>query len=75
MKVRLSAYAGYQLRDFLLGRVPQLVLVASLATWAVFRATGVTVAAFDPSAGVDGREQAQAAFENALGAYALIAWM
>ncbi len=73
MKVRLSAYAGYQLRDFFLGRVPLLVLAASLATWAVFRATGVTVAAFDPEAGIGGREQAQAAFENALGVYAMIA--
>jgi hypothetical protein len=70
--VRLSAYAGYQLRDFLLGRVPLVVLVASIATWAVFRATGVTAAAFDAAAGVGGREQAQAAFENALGAYALV---
>lgn len=73
MKVRVSAYAGYQLRDFLFGRLPLLVLSVSLATWAVFRVTGVTPAAFDSAAGIGGREQAQSAFENALGVYGMIA--
>jgi hypothetical protein len=71
VKARLTAYVGVQLRDFLLGRVPLLVVVAGLATWALFRVTGVTLAAFDPSAGIGGRQQAQHAFEDALGVYAL----
>lgn len=73
MRPRLSTYAGVQLRDFLTGRMPLLVLVASLATYAFFHVTGVTLAVFDPSAGIDGREEAQGAFENALGVYALVA--
>jgi hypothetical protein len=69
---RLAAYAGIQLRDFVLGRIPLLVLATSLATWALFRLTGVTMAAFDPSAGIIEREQAQHAFGVALGIYALL---
>ena len=72
MKARLGAYAGIQLRDFLLGRVPLLITLTVAATWALFRAMGVTPAVFDPSAGIGGREQAQLAFESALGTYALI---
>jgi hypothetical protein len=68
----LGAYAGIQLRDFLAGRVPLLLTLTAAATWALFRATGITPAAFDPSAGIGGRAQAQLAFESALGAYALI---
>ena len=72
MKARLAAYAGVQLRDFLVARVPLLLTLTVLATWALFRATGVTPAVFDPSAGIGGREQAQLAFESALGTYALV---
>jgi hypothetical protein len=72
VRARLAAYAGVQLRDFLVGRLPLLLTVTVLATWALLRATGVTPAVFDPSAGIGGREQVQLAFESALGAYALV---
>lgn len=72
MTPRLTAYAGVQLRDFLLGRLPLLLFVTVLATWSLFRVTGVTLAAFDPSAGIGGRGQSQLAFESALGVYALL---
>jgi hypothetical protein len=72
VKALLGAYAGVQLRDFLVGRVPLLLVLTGAATWAVFRATGVTPAVFDPSAVIGGRERAQLAIENALGTYALI---
>ena len=73
MRARLTAYAGVQLRDFLIGRVPLLVLATSVVAWAVFRVTGVTLAAFDPSAGLGGRAEAARAFEDALGVYAVVA--
>ena len=72
MKPRLTAYALAQLRDFLVGRAPLLFLATALASWALLRASGVSLATFDAAAGIGGREQARHAFAVALGAYAIL---
>ena len=72
MKPRLTAYAGVQLRDFLMGRAPLLFLATGITVWALLRANGVTLATFDAAAGIGGREQVRRAFADALGAYAVL---
>ena len=68
----MAAYAAVQLRDFLVGRVPLLLLSTGLAVWALLRANGVTLSSFDATAGVVGRDEAWRAFADALGAYAVL---
>ena len=73
MKARMAAYGGCQLRDYFVGRGTLTILVACLAAWGYAAVTGITSSAFDPSAGVEGRDQAQRAFTSVFSIFAIIA--
>ena len=73
MKARVAAYAGLQLRDYFTGRAWLIVAVTVAAAWAYAAATGLTVDAFDSSAGVDARAALQRAFAVLLTAFAFAA--
>ena len=68
MKARMAAYGGYQFRDYLVGRGALTILATCLAAWGYAAFTGVTSAAFDPSTGIEGRDQVQRAFTAVLAA-------
>jgi hypothetical protein len=68
---RVAAYAGYQLRDFLLGRAVAIGLVTALATWVYGVTHGLTPAMY-VSGEVDARDQLQHAFEFALAVFAIV---
>ena len=70
MRGRLSAYAGYQLRDFLFGRAAAIVLVTALAAWA-YAATHALTPAMLVSADLDARDQLQRAFDFSLAVFAI----
>jgi hypothetical protein len=67
---RLAAYAGYQLRDFLLGRAAAIVLVTALAVWAYAFAHALTPAIL-VSPDIDAPDKLQRAFEFALAVFAI----
>jgi hypothetical protein len=69
----LGAYAGVQLRDFLVGRTILLAGTTVVAAWAMFRMTGLTLSAFDTSGGVGARDQLARGFQNLLGVFAFAA--
>jgi hypothetical protein len=73
MKARMAAYGGYQLRDYVVGRGALTIIATSLAAWAYVTSNGITLAAFDPSAGIEGRDQAHRAFTAVLAIFALVA--
>lgn len=73
MKGRLTAYAGYQLRDYFATRALPIVLATALAAWAFAAAHGVTLSDLDPTGGVDARERVQRAFELLLVIFAFVA--
>ena len=73
MKARMAAYGGYQLRDYLVGRGTLTIVTTCLAAWAYVTSNGITLAAFDPSAGIEGRDQAHRAFTAVLSIFAIIA--
>ena len=70
MRGRLSAYAGYQLRDFLFERAAAIVLVTALAAWA-YAATHALTPAMLVSADLDARDQLQRAFDFSLAVFAI----
>jgi hypothetical protein len=49
---RIAAYAGVQLRDYLVLRAPVILILTVLGAWAYAAYTGLTRDAFDPSASV-----------------------
>lgn len=69
----MAAYGGYQLRDYFVGRGALTVVATCLAAWGYASVTGVTLAAFDPAAGIEGRDQAHRAFTAVLSMFAIIA--
>jgi hypothetical protein len=73
VRARLSAYAGFQLRDFLVGRALPIAGATAAGAWVVFRITGLTLAAFDVSGGVGARDQLLRGFQDLLGVFALVA--
>jgi hypothetical protein len=68
----MAAYGGYQLRDYFVGRGALTIIVTGLAAWAYASASGITLAAFDPSAGIEGRDQAHRAFTAMLSIFAIV---
>ena len=73
MKSRVAAYAGIQLGDYFAGRGILALLLTGLAAWGYATLNGLTLVVFDATAGVEGREQLQRAFDVVLAAFALIA--
>ena len=69
----MAAYGGYQLRDYFVGRGALTIVTTGLAAWAYATSNGITLAAFDPSAGIEGRDQAHRAFTAVLSIFAIIA--
>ena len=72
MKARVSAYAGVQLADYLTGRGLLAVVATALAGWGYGAWNGLTLAVFDPSAGIATREQLQRAIEVVLASFGLV---
>lgn len=72
MRARLSAYAGLQLRDYFSGRAFPTIVLTALVVWAYAVTRGLGWSVFDPSAGIDAREQLQRAFDFVLAAFAFI---
>lgn len=73
MKARMAAYGGYQLRDYFVGRGALTIVATCLVVWAYVASNGITLAAFDPSAGIEGRDQAHRVFTAVLSIFAIIA--
>lgn len=73
MKARISAYAGAQLADYLVGRGLLVLLATAVAAWGYGTLNGLSLSIFDPSAGIAVREQLQRAFAVLLAVFALIA--
>lgn len=73
MRARVTAYAGAQLRDYLLGRAPFVVVLTGLAAWGYAAWSGLTVQSFDSSAGVAARGELERAFHVSLAAFAFLA--
>ena len=73
MRGRLTAYAGYQLRDYFTGRALPTLVVTGLVAWAVAAARGVTLSDLDPAGGIDARDRIQEAFELLLAVFAFVA--
>jgi hypothetical protein len=73
MKARLTTYAGWQLRDYFVGRGLETMLATGAAVWAYAATHGLTLSVFDSAGGIDARNQLQQAFEFALEAFAFIA--
>ncbi|HUQ83248.1 MAG TPA: hypothetical protein VM076_18995 [Gemmatimonadaceae bacterium] len=72
MKARVTAYAGVQLADYLTGRGIVAVLATALAAWGYGALNGLTISVFDPSAGIETREQLRRAIEVLLATFGLI---
>ena len=73
MRARVSAYAGAQLRDYLVGRVPLTAAATGLAAWEYVYTHGLTWSAFDATGGIDARVQLQQAFDFVLASFAFLA--
>ncbi len=73
MRGRLAAYAGVQLRDYLVQRAPVVVVLTALGAWGYAAYAGLGVAAFDPSAGIDARAEVDRAFHVVLATFAFVA--
>lgn len=73
MKGRVTAYAGYQLRDYFTWRAILVVLATTAVAWGYASSRGLTLSAFDSAGGIDARDQLQQAFEFVLVAFAFIA--
>jgi len=73
VKGRLTAYAGYQLRDYFTLRALPIVVATALAAWAFAAARGVTLAELDLTSGVEARDRVQQAFELLLVIFAFVA--
>jgi len=73
MKARLTAYAGYQVRDFFAGRLVFLILATAAAAWAYGVAHGLTVELFDAAGGLEARDQLERAFEFVAVTFAFVA--
>ena len=73
MKGRLTAYAGYQLRDYFAGRALPTLVATGLAAWALAAARGVTLSDLDPAGGIDARNRIQQTFELLLAVFAFVA--
>jgi hypothetical protein len=72
VKARVTAYAGVQLADYLTGRGLIAVLVTALAGWGYGAWKGLTIAVFDPSAGIETTEQLRRAIEVLLATFGLV---
>jgi hypothetical protein len=73
MRARITAYAGVQLRDYFVARMPLIVMATVATAWAYAATNGLTMAAFDASAGIEGRAELQRAFQVLLATFAFIA--
>jgi hypothetical protein len=73
VKGRLTAYAGYQLRDYFATRALPIVIATALASWGFAAKRGVTLSDLDPTGGIDARERIQQAFELLLVIFAFVA--
>ena len=73
MKGRLTAYAGYQLRDYFAIRALPTLVASGLAAWALAAARGVTLSDLDPTGGIDARDRIQQTFELVLTSFAFVA--
>ena len=73
MKGRLTAYAGYQLRDYFVGRALPTLVATGLLAWALVTSRGVTLSDLDPAGGIDARDRIQDAFELLLAVFAVVA--
>jgi hypothetical protein len=70
---RLTAYAGYQLRDYFAGRALPTLMATGLAAWALAAVRGVTLSDLDPAGGIDARDRIQETFELVLAVFAFVA--
>ena len=73
MKGRLTAYAGYQLRDYFVNRAGLILLATALAALAFGAARGWTLSDLDLGGSLEGRERVQQAFELVLVIFAFAA--
>lgn len=73
MKGRVTAYAGYQLRDYFTTRALPTLVATGLLAWALAAARGVTLSDLDPTSGIDARDRIQQTFELLLAAFAFVA--
>jgi len=73
VKGRLTAYAGYQLRDYFATRALPTLVASALMAWALAAARGVTLSDLDPSGGIDARDRIQQTFELLLAVFAFVA--
>jgi len=73
VKGRLTAYAGYQLRDYFVMRALPTLLASGLVALALAAARGVTPSDLDPTGGLDARDRIQQTFELLLAAFAFVA--
>ena len=73
MRGRIAAYAGVQLRDYIVLRAPLVLVITGLGAWAYAAYAGLTTASFDPSAGVDVRRELERAFHVVLATFAFAA--
>ena len=73
MKGRVTAYAGYQLRDYFAWRAIPVLLATTAIAYAYAAARGLTLSAFDSAGGIDARDQLERAFEFVLAVFAFIA--
>ena len=73
MKGRLTAYAGYQLRDYFVTRALPTLIASGLAAWGLAAARGITLSDLDPAGGIDARDRIQQTFELVLATFAFVA--
>ena len=73
MKGRLTAYAGYQLRDYFATRALPTLVASGLVAWALAAARGMTLSDLDPTGGIDARDRVQQTFELLLATFAFVA--
>ena len=73
MRGRLTAYAGYQLRDYFAGRALPTLVATGLVAWAVAALCGVRLSDLDPAGGIDARGRIEEAFELLLAVFAFVA--
>jgi hypothetical protein len=69
----MAAYAGIQLRDYFVWRAPFIAAITAVAAWAYAATNGLTIDAFDASAGIEGHTELQQAFRVLLAAFAFVA--
>ena len=73
MKGRVTAYAGYQLRDYFVSRAIPILLATALAALGFAAARGWTAASLDLAGSIEARERVQQAFELVLVIFAFVA--